>query len=87
MASKFFNNPNQAKLTKTDKKGKVAPPKPAKSNTNIRKTGRGNQYVNNYVYMCYDKHDEKPKIGIYIHEIQKYNPKHTGGHKGFKLQK
>ena len=42
MASKFFNNPNQAKLTKTDKKGKVAPPKPAKSNTNIRKTVRGN---------------------------------------------
>lgn len=42
MASKFFNNPNQVKLTKTDNKGKVVQPKPAKSNTNIRKTGRGN---------------------------------------------
>jgi hypothetical protein len=42
MASKFFNNPNQAKVTKTDKKGKTVQPKPAKVNTNIRKTGRGN---------------------------------------------
>lgn len=39
--SKFFNNPTQPKLTK-DKKGKAVQPKPAKVNTNIRKTGRGN---------------------------------------------
>lgn len=42
MPSKFFNNPNEAKKAKTDKKGKVAQPKPAKASTQIRKTGRGN---------------------------------------------
>jgi hypothetical protein len=42
MSSKFFNNPNQVKVNKTDKKGKTVQPKPAKANTNIRKTGRGN---------------------------------------------
>ena len=42
MASKFFNNPTEAKKTTTDKKGKVAQPKQAKTNTQIRKTGRGN---------------------------------------------
>lgn len=42
MASKFFNNPNQAKVNKTDKKGKNVQPKPSKVNANIRKTGRGN---------------------------------------------
>ena len=42
MSSKFFNNPNQPKPVKTDKKGKIVTPKPAKANTQIRKTGRGN---------------------------------------------
>jgi hypothetical protein len=42
MPSKFFNNPNEAKKNKTDKKGKATQPKPAKTNTQIRKTGRGN---------------------------------------------
>lgn len=42
MSSKFFNNPQQTKINKTDKKGKTVQPKPAKVNTNIRKTGRGN---------------------------------------------
>jgi hypothetical protein len=45
MTSKFFNNPNESKKNKndkTDKKGKTAQPKPAKTNTQIRKTGRGN---------------------------------------------
>ena len=42
MPSKFFNNPTEAKKTKTDKKGKVVQPKPAKTYTQIRKTGRGN---------------------------------------------
>jgi hypothetical protein len=42
MTSKFFNNPNQPKQVKTDKKGKTVQPKPAKVNTQIRKTGRGN---------------------------------------------
>ena len=42
MSSKFFNNPQQPKLIKTDKKGKSTQPKPAKVSTQIRKTGRGN---------------------------------------------
>jgi hypothetical protein len=40
--SKYFNNPNQPKPIKGDKKGKSTQPKPAKVNTQIRKTGRGN---------------------------------------------
>jgi hypothetical protein len=39
MSSKFFNNPKQPK-GKGDKK--PIPTKPIKTNTNIRKTGRGN---------------------------------------------
>jgi hypothetical protein len=42
MSSKFFNNPQQPKTKPGDKKGKVVQPKPAKVNTQIRKTGRGN---------------------------------------------
>jgi len=42
MPSKFFNNPQQSKAVKTDKKGKTVQPKPAKVSTQIRKTGRGN---------------------------------------------
>jgi hypothetical protein len=42
MSSKFFNNPQQPKIKVGDKKGKTAQPKPAKVNTQIRKTGRGN---------------------------------------------
>jgi hypothetical protein len=39
MSSKFFNNPQQPKVIKGDKK--PIPTKPVKSNTQIKKTGRG----------------------------------------------
>jgi hypothetical protein len=40
MSSKFFNNPQQTKVVKDDKKVKTAQPKPVKT-VQTRKTGRG----------------------------------------------
>ena len=40
MSSKFFNNPQQPKVSKGEKK--PIPTKPVKNNTQIKKTGRGN---------------------------------------------
>ena len=39
MSSKFFNNPQQPKVIKGDKKPITT--KPVKNNTQIKKTGRG----------------------------------------------
>jgi len=40
MSSKFFNNPQQTKVVKDDKKVKTTQPKPIKT-VQTRKTGRG----------------------------------------------
>ena len=40
MSSKFFNNPQQTKVSKDDKKVKTTQPKPVKT-VQTRKTGRG----------------------------------------------